>query len=213
MKALFKFIAVSAIFISFSVANAGQDAVLDTGKGGLRAVLKSEMDGPYDFGMKRDNLVVNVKGLVVGEALYNGMASNTATLVIKLLVGSRQVVKAGDKQITAEHVANEMLKTNGFDLSRAEKIAGPTPPNLPPGAEFVTYKASGHSMFDKIDKGDKLAMIVQGVSYPGKVKGYAIMSTVIEKDVKAFDADPEKYVKHAKAGFMPLFRGLTVIEN
>ena len=213
MKVLIKFVVVAAVFVSFSAAQAGQDAVIDTGKGGLRAVLKSEMDGPYDFGMKRDNLVVNVEGLVVGEALYNGMASNTATLVIKLLVGSRQVVKAGDKQLTADHVANEMLKTNGFDLSRAEKIAGPTPPNLPPGAEFVTYKASGHAIFETVKKTDKTAMIVQGVAYPGKTKGYAIMSTVIEKDVKAFDADPEKYVKLAKAGFMPLFRGLAVTEN
>lgn len=210
-----KFIAVAAAALISAAAWAGETAVIDASRGGLRATLKSEMDGPYDFGRKPGPRVLDRKDirLIAGEAMFNGKASETATLVIQLLVGARTEVRKGDTPLTADHMANEMLSTNGFDLSRAEKIDGPTPPNLPPGAEFVTYKAVGHPVFDKVKTTKKDAMIVQGVSYPGKTKGYAIMSTVMETDVKAFDADPEKYVKHAKAGFVPLFKNLTVTEN
>ena len=207
--------AIAAALISVS-AWAGETAVIDASRGGLRATLKSEMDGPYDFGKKPGPGVVGGTKdfpLIIGQAMYNGKASETATLVIQLLVVARTEVRKGDYPATADRVAEELLKSNGFDLSRAEKIAGPTPPNLPPGAEFVTYKAVGHPVFDKVKTTKKDAMIVQGVSYPGQTKGYAIMSTVMETDVKAFDADPEKYVKHAKAGFVPLFKGLTVTEN
>lgn len=216
MNAWIKWVAVVSALVSFSVANAAGEGVIDTGKGGLRAVLVSEMAGPKDFANNSGAKVVGKnsgRGFVVGEVMFNGDISQTSVLVAKLLVMHASKIESGDKPITADHMANELLKTTGFDLSRAEKIAGPTPPNLPPGAEVVTYKASGHAVFETVKKNSKEYSIVQGVSYPGKAKGYAIMVTALEKNVPAFDADPEKYLKEAKGGFMPIFRGLTVTEN
>lgn len=214
MKAVAKLVAILGLMAGFSVSAVAGEAVIDTGKGGLRVVLDIDMDGPFDFAKNPGPRIVGKKSgsrLVIGEAMFNGNIEPTVVLVDQLLVVDRKQTLAGDEPYTVESLANEMLKTNGFTLDRATKIDGP---NIDiPGATVVTYKAFGHAIFEKEKKDDKRFMIVQAVSYPGNSKGYSIMATVVEKNVAAFDADPIKYEKLAKGGFMPIFRGLRVSQN
>lgn len=212
MNIVRKLVSVAALALVALSAMAAEPAIVDTGKGGLRAVLSIDMDGPYDFA-KNKGVSVWGKGtrLVVGEAMFLGNVSDTAIAIDQLLVGTVTENKPGQQPLTAEHLADQMLQTVGFTVDRAIKFDGPKVST--PGVTVVTYKASGDSITDHVRKGEKWFVIVQAVSYPGQTKGYAIMSAIKEKNVAAFDADPAKYEKLAKAGFMPIFRGLTISEN
>lgn len=211
MNTLRKLFSAAALALVALSAMAAEPAVVDTGKGGLRAVLTIDMDGPYDFAKNKGVKVFKAGRLTGGEAMFLGAASETATVIDQLMVDTVTENKPGDTPLTAENIANEMLSSVGFSVDRAEKMNGPRVDI--PGATVVTYKASGDSITNHVRKGEKWFVIVQAVSYPGQTKGYAIMTAVKEKNVAAFDADPAKYEKLAKASFMPVYRGLTVSEN
>lgn len=211
MNIVRKLISAAALALVALSAMASEPAVVDTGKGGLRAVLTLDMDGPYDFAKNKGVKVFKGGRLTGGEAMFLGNVSDTAIAIDQLMVDSVSENKPGDTPLTAENIANEMLKTVGFTVDRAVKFDGPKVSI--PGATVATYKASGHPIFERTRTDSKVFVIVQAVSYPGQTKGYAIMSAIKEKNVAAFDADPAKYEKLAKAGFMPIFRGLTVSEN
>lgn len=211
MNIVRKLVSAAALALVALSAMAAEPAIVDTGKGGLRAVLTLDMDGPYDFAKNKGVKVFKGGRLTGGEAMFLGTVSDTAIAIDQLMVDSVSENKPGDTPLTAEHIANEMLQNVGFTVDRAIKFDGPKV-NIP-GATVSTYKASGHPVFERTRTDVKVFVIVQAVSYPGQTKGYAIMSAIKEKNVAAFDADPAKYEKLAKAGFMPIFRGLTVSEN
>ncbi len=215
MNLVRKLVSAAALALVALSATAAEPAVVDTGKGGLRAVLTLDMDGPYDFTKRKGTRVFGMNdglGLVGGQAMFLGNALDTALVIDQLLVGTIQKnTPADNKPLTAEHMADQMLQTVGFTVDRAVKFDGPRL-NIP-GATVVTYKAFGYPRFTSERKDSKIFAIVQAVSYPGQTKAYAIMATVKEKDVTAFDADPAKYESLAKRSFVPLFKGLTVTEN
>jgi len=211
MNLVRKLVSAAALALVALSAMAAEPAVVDTGKGGLRAVLTIDMDGPYDFARNKGVKVFKAGRLTGGEAMFVGNASDTAVVIDQLLVATVTENKPGDKPLTAENIANEMLETVGFTVDRAVKFDGPKVSI--PGATVATYKASGDSITNHVRKGEKWSVIVQAVSYPGQTKGYAIMSAVVEKNVAAFEADPAKYESLAKRSFVPVFKGLTVSEN
>ncbi len=211
MNLVRKLVSAAALALAALSAMAAEPAVLDTGKGGLRAVLTIDMDGPYDFARNKGVKVFKGGRLTGGEAMFVGKSSDTALVIDKLLVSTVTENKPGDTPLTAENIANEMLKTVGFSVDRAVKFDGPRL-NIP-GATVVTYKASGNPITNHVRTGEKIFLIVQAVSYPGQTKGYAIMAAVVEDNVAAFDADPAKYESLAKRSFVPVFKGLTVTEN
>lgn len=211
MNIVRKLVFAAALALVALSAMAAEPAIVDTGKGGLRAVLTLDMDGPYDFAKNKGVKVFKGGRLTGGEAMFLGNVSDTAIAIDQLMVDSVSENKPGDTPLTAEHIADQMLQTVGFTVDRAVKFDGPKVSI--PGATVATYKASGHPIFERTRTDSKVFVIVQAVSYPGQTKGYAIMSAIKEKNVAAFDADPAKYEKLAKAGFMPIFRGLTVSEN
>lgn len=211
MNLVRKLVSAAALALVALSAMAAEPAVVDTGKGGLRAVLTIDMDGPYDFARNKGVKVFKAGRLTGGEAMFVGNASDTAVVIDQLLVDTVTENKPGDKPLTAENIANEMLETVGFTVDRAVKFDGPKVSI--PGATVATYKASGDSITNHVRKGEKWSVIVQAVSYPGQTKGYAIMSAVVEKNVAAFEADPAKYESLAKRSFVPVFKGLTVSEN
>lgn len=211
MNIVRKLVSVAAMAIVALSATASEPAIVDTGKGGLRAVLSlPEMAGPYDFA-KNKGVSVSIDPLLSGGAAAFLGGEGTFDVVDKLMVFSRIKNQPGQQPITAEHLANEMLKTNGFTVDRAIKFDGPKVSIM--GATVATYKASGNAVYEQEKKTEKRFMIVQAVSFPGQTKGYAIMATIKEADVAAFDADPAKYESLAKRAFIPLFKGLTVSEN
>lgn len=211
MNIVRKLVSAAALALAALSAMAAEPAIVDTGKGGLRAVLTLDMDGPYDFAKNKGVKVFKGGRLTGGEAMFLGNVSDTAVGIDQLMVDSVSENKPGDTPLTAEHMANEMLETVGFTVDRAVKFDGPKVSI--PGATVVTYKASGNAITNRVRTDSKLFVIVQAVSYPGQTKGYAIMSAIKEKNVAAFDADPAKYEKLAKAAFVPMFKGLTVSEN
>lgn len=210
MKAVAKLVAILGLVAGFTAhaADGGRkEAVLDTGKGGVKLVMSVPgwADGPYDFGKNPGVKVKSVANLIHGEALFNAGVTDSSVVVYQAVVGRRTSVKQGDQPITAEHLANEMLKTNGFTTSRAVKIDSPDAGV--DGATVVAYKAGGYSIWDgKEDRRDKAVMIVMAVSPRNQTQGFAIASRVVEKDVGKFDADPTKYEKAAMKAFTDIFQ-------
>lgn len=210
MNIVRKLVSAAALaFVALS-AMAAEPAIVDTGKGGLRAVLTLDMDGPYDFAKNKGVKVFKGGRLTGGEAMFLG-GEGSFDVIDQLLVGTVSENKPGQQALTAEHMANEMLETVGFTVDRAIKFDGPKVSI--PGATVATYKASGNAITNRVRTDSKLFIIVQAVSYPGQTKGYAIMAAIKETNVAAFDADPAKYESLAKRAFVPLFKGLTVSEN
>lgn len=205
------------LIVSMAAFGATEPAVIDTGKNGLRLTLNiPQMDGPYDFARNKGPKIARIRNnsFIVGEAMFNTKIEGmpTTTVVNKLSVIDKKTLdSATEQKVTAEILAREILKSAGFDLSRAEPMK--TPPVQIPGVTVVSYKATGQPRFGDITRDDKSFLIVQAVSFPGEMKGYAIMTNAIEDNPAAFDADPAKYEAKAKGGFMLMFKGLTVTEN
>ncbi|GAB1395152.1 hypothetical protein MASR1M60_33160 [Rhodocyclaceae bacterium] len=210
MKAVAKLVVILGLMAGFTAHaadGARREAVLDTGKGGVKLVMSVPgwADGPYDFGKNPGAKVKSVANLIHGEALFNAGVTDSSVVVYQAVVGRRTSAKQGDQPITAEHLANEMLKTNGFTTARAVKIDSPDAGIN--GATVVAYKASGYSIWDgKEDRRDKAVMIVMAVSPQNQTQGFAIASRVVEKDVGKFDADPAKYEKAAMKAFTDIFK-------
>lgn len=210
MKLFAKLFAVAALAVGLIAAHAEdarKTAVLDTGKGGVKVVMSvpNWADGPYDFGKNPGVKVKTVANLIHGEALFNAGVTDSSVVVYQAVVGRRTSAKQGDQPITADHLANEMLKTNGFTTARAVKIDSPDAGV--DGATVVAYKASGYSIWDgKEDRRDKAVMIVMAVSPQNQMQGFAIASRVVEKDVAKFDAEPVKYERAAMKAFADVFK-------
>lgn len=208
-----KLIAALAVLLAFSAnypvfaEDARKEALLDTGKGGFKLLMSvpSFGQGPYDFAKNNGVKIKTFDTVVYGEAMYNAPLSETSVVIYQAMVGRRTKAVKGEVPITAEHLANEMLKTNGFKLDRATKIDCPKVPVE--GGSIACYKASGHSIFDGEEKKrDKKAMVVVGVSFANNTQGYALMATVAEKNIAAFDKEPESYEKQASRGLGGMYR-------
>ena len=216
MKTITKLFAIAAMAISFGANAADQaprkEAVLDTGKGGLHLVVSvpNFAQGPYDFAKNKGPIVNAFGGLVYGEVMFNAPVGETGVVVYQANIGRRTKVSKGDQPLTAEHLAREMIKQAGFE-GRAVKIDSPQVGIA--GATVVTYKMSGFAMFEKEDRSKKHAEIVTAVSFANETQGYALMVGVAEKDVAAFDADPEKIEKMARGGFKDMMKNTSVTLN
>lgn len=184
-----------------------KEAVLDTGKGGVKIIMSVPgwADGPYDFAKNHGPRKATTGSYTYGEAMFNAPVGESGVVVYQSMVMSATVRKPGDQPITAEHLAKEMLKANGFTTARAVKIDSPD--TGLDGATVVAYKASGYSVFDGIErKKEKVALVVMSVALPDQKRGFAIMATVGEKDVAKFDTDPAKYEKAAMKFFAEIFK-------
>ena len=183
------------------------EAVLDTGPGGIKVSFSiSGMSGPFDFARNKGPKVASSNGLIVGEVAFNAGSGVGGTLVYKGGVMRRTQVKPGDQPITPEHLAKVMLKQNGFTLDRAAIVPNGPKVNLEGMLPAVVYKAVGDSIFEgKSDS--KMAIYVMAVASVDQKQGYAIAAYVDETNKTAFDADPAKYDKEAKGGFVDMFKG------
>lgn len=191
--------------VSAFAEDARKESLLDTGKGGFKLLVSvpSFGQGPYDFAKNNGVNKKEFDGFHYSEVMYNAPISETSVVIYQAMTMRRSVAKKGVTPITAEHLASEMLKTNGFKLDRATKIDCPKAPVE--GGSIACYKASGHSIFDEEKKRDKKAMVVVSVSFANNTQGYALMATVVEKNIAAFDKEPEKYAYGAMKGLSDLF--------
>lgn len=210
MKRFAKLFAVAALAVGLTAAHA-EDArktsVLDTGKGGVKVIMSVPgwADGPYDFAKNPGPRKATTGTFTYGEAMFNAPVGDSGVVVYQSMLMSATARKPGDQPITAEHLATEMLKANGFTTVRAAKVDAPDAGI--DGATVVAYKASGFSVFDGIErKKEKVALVVMAASLPDQKRGFAIMATVAEKDVAKFDADPAKFEKGAMKAFADVFK-------
>ncbi len=189
------------------------EAVLDTGPGGIKVSFSvSDMDGPFDFAKNKGPKVASSNGLTVGEVAFNARLDTGGTLVYKGGVMRRTQVKPGEQPITPEHLANVMLEQNGFTIARATLVPNGPKVNLEGMLPAITYKAIGDSIFEGPAKSKKALYVMASTSADGK-QGYAIAAFVDERNFAAFEADPTKYDKAAKSGFIELFKGHKVSFN
>lgn len=197
----------AAASISAFAEDARKEALLDTGKGGFKLLMSvpSFGQGPYDFAKNDGVKIKTFPDMVYGEGMYNAPISDTAVVIYQAMVVRRINPKKDVVPVTAEHLASEMLKGHGFKLDRATKIDCPKAPVE--GGSIACYKASGYPIFDGQEKKmSKDAMVVVGVSFANNTQGYALMVTVAEKNIAAFDKEPEKYEKRANNGLGDLYR-------
>ena len=203
MQKITKFIAGFVLFAVVSISSFAEDArkeaLIDPGKGcpKLLVSVPSFAQGPYDFAKNKGPLVIRDERLSGGEVMYNAPLSETSVVIYQANVTCRHKYIKGDKPTTAEALASYMLEGNGFKLARATKIDCPKVPVE--GGSIACYKASGHSIFDGEEKKrNKKAMVVVGISFANNTQGYALMATVAEKNIAAFDKEPDEYVRMAK---------------
>lgn len=196
-----------------SVSALATEAVLDTGPGGIKVSfsLTDNMAGPYDFARNKGPKVASSNGLTVGEVAFNAGSGVGGTLVYKGGVMRRTQVKPGDQLITPEHLAKVMLEQNGFTLARATVIPNGPKVNIEGMLPAITYKAIGDVIFEG-KTGQQKALYVMAVASTDGKQGYAIAAYVSDESA-AFGADPAKYDKEAKGGFVQLFKGHKVDFN
>ena len=208
MKTLTKFFAIAATVISFGAIAADaaprKEAVLDTGKGGLRLVLSVPgfAEGPIDFAGNKGAVVQDMNRIKYREAAFNAQVGETGVILYKAVSMRRVKVESGDQMITPDFLAAEILKSEGFTLDRAKKIDSPPVPIA--DATIVTYKVSGNPITDHV-RPEKSVIIVTAVAMKDQMQGYAILTVIREKDVAAFDANPEKFERMAMKGFTDMF--------
>ena len=218
MKTLTKFFAIAAMAISLGAIAADtaprKEAVLDTGKGGLRLVLSVPgfAEGPIDFAGNKGPAVTNDTGRVYfREAAFNAQVGETGVIVYEAMMTRRVKVDKGDQMITADFLVADILKTEGFTLARATKIDSPPVPIA--DATIVTYKVSGYPFFDKEKRTMKKSIIVTAVATNDKMQGYTVLVAVAEKDISAFDANPEKFEKRVVKGFGDMMDNTSIKRN
>lgn len=211
MKLFVKLFAIaSAAILPFTAL--ASEAVLDTGPGGIKVSFSiSNMDGPFDFAKNKGPKIASSNGRTVGEVAWGANSGVGGTLIFMSGVMRRTQVKPGDQPITPEHLAKVMLEQNGFTLERATLIPAPKV-DLEGMLPAVAYKASGTPIFEGPGKG-KTAIYVMAVASADRKQGYVLASYVDERNIEAFDADPAKYDKEARGGFVQLFRGHKVSFN
>ena len=218
MKTLMIRFAVAASLVFGFSANAAdtaprKEAVLDTGKGGLRLVFSVSgfAEGPIDFAGNKGAVVQDMNRIKYREAAFNAQVGETGGIVYKAVSMHRVKVESGDQMITPEFLAAELLKSEGFKLDRATKIDSPPVPIA--DATIVTYKASGYPLFEKEKRTVKASIIVTAVATNDKMQGFSLLTVIRQKDVAAFDADPEKFYKMAKGGFVDAYKNLEITRN
>ncbi len=204
----------SAVSISAFAEDARKEALIDLGKGcpKLLVSVPSFAQGPYDSAKNKGPVVSHGERLSGGEVMYNAPLSETSVVVYQANVACRHKYIKGDQPVTAEGLASQMLEEEGFKLARAAKIDCPKVPVE--GGSIACYKASGHAIFDgKEKKSNKEATVVVGVSFANNTQGYVLMASIIEKNIAAFDKEPEEYVRMAKNGAVNVWKHSQLIVN
>ena len=218
MKTLMIRFAVAASLVFGLSANAAdtaprKEAVLDTGKGGLRLVVSvpSFGQGPYDFS-KNDGIGKSVdKDWNHQEVMFNAPVGETGVVVYQASLDKISATKKGWKA-TAETAAKDMLERTGFAMDRAVKIDSPQVSI--PDATVVTYKATGYPIFNNVPaKERKLAIIVTAVSFSNDTQSYTLMAKIAESDIAAFDADSAKFENRSINAFKDLFKNHKAVIN
>jgi hypothetical protein len=208
MKLITKFVAAAVLVggINNVFADEGRkEAVLDMGKGAftLTVSVPADLDGPYDFG-KNPGIGKAMDGqFQYQEVMFSGdVVNTTATVVYKATSQKIDPNKKGQK-LTAEHMAKDQIKANGFQ-GRAEKI------NCPPApieeATAVCYKMSGDAIFEGKATNDKSAAFLMSVSWKGDTQGYTLMGRSTERNIAKFNSDPSYTEKTASKALSYLWK-------
>ena len=149
MKVVTMLFAIAAVALSY-VAQAADssprhEATLDTGKGGLHLVFSTPnfTEGPIDFAGNKGPALAEGSRVKLYEVAFNAQVGKTGVIVYKATVSRKLDVQKGDRMVTADFMAADILKSEGFTLDRATKIDSPPVPIT--DATIVTYKAAGYS--------------------------------------------------------------------
>lgn len=216
MKAVAKLVSVLGLMLSFSAVAVDtgprKEAILDTGKGGLRMVVSAPgtFNGPIDFAGNKGPAKIDDPDWKYREVAFNAQVGETGFAVYMANMHWTPANKPG-KRITAEFLASEMLGSAGFSAARATKVEDPRVPF--DGATVVTYKVTGYAILNGKERRDRgSAIIVSAVTLPGNLQGYAMMAQVGDKP-DVFDAAPAKYEKAALKLFGDLYKNHEVAKN
>ena len=217
MKVVTMLFAIAAVALSY-VAQAADssprhEATLDTGKGGLHLVFSTPnfTEGPIDFAGNKGPALAEGSRVKLYEVAFNAQVGKTGVIVYKATVSRKLDVQKGDRMVTADFMAADILKSEGFTLDRATKIDSPPVPIT--DATIVTYKAAGYSVFDREKHDFKSVIYVTAVATNDQMQGFSLLTVVLEKDVAAFDADPAKIERMALKGFTDMYNATAINRN
>ena len=217
MNLVAKLFAIAALALSCTAQAADtaprKEAVLDTGKGGLHVVFSTPgfTEGPIDFAGNKGPYSTDMSRTKFREVAFNAQVGETGVIVYKATLTRKLNIQKGDQMATAEFMAADILKSEGFTLDRAIKIDSPPVPIT--DAKIVTYKASGYSIFEKEKHDFKSVVFVTAVATNDQLQGFALLTVVLDKDVAAFDADPAKIERRALKGFTDMYNATAINRN
>lgn len=214
MKQLAKLLVAVALVAGLNTAFAAdgrKEAVLDMGKGAFKLTVSvlDDRDGPYDFG-KNPGIGKEMTGQFQHqEVMFNGKLENTSTVLIYKATAQKIDPNKKGQKLTAEHMAQDQIKANGFE-GRATKFDCPP---IPDGTTAVCYKMSGDAIFEGQPLPYKYAAVLISVSWANDTQGYTLMGKALENDVVKFNADPSVTEKNANKALGSLWKYHKVSKN
>ena len=213
MKLIAQLFAATALVagLNNAFADGRKEAVLDMGKGGFKLTVSvpEDRDGPYDFA-KNPGIGKAMSGqFQTQEVMFGGKLNDTSNVIYQATAQRIDPNKKGQK-LTAEHMAQDQIKAEGF---KDKAVRFECPPHPLEGAASVCYKMSGDAVFDGKARSEKYASFLISVSWNNDTQGYTLMGTCVEKDVEKFVADPSVAEKRAYNAFGSLWKYHKVTKN
>lgn len=215
MKQLAKLLVAVALVagLNNAFAQGRKEVTMDAGKGGFKLTVSvpDDRDGPYDFAKNKGPVVNDQKGaFVVGETMFLGGISPTAGFAQQARIDRSYETKTEDQKITAEKLAQIIIKQKGFS-GREVKI--PCPPAYVDDAEMVCYKMSGSPIFKGEEIKTKHSIVLASIAFGKGRFGYTLIGSVYEKDQNKFNSDPTGYEKRANGVIVDLYKNHRVNLN
>lgn len=213
MNCVTKIVAVALMaFAATAQAQEGRkEFTMDTGKGGIeiKLSLPGFANGPTDFSgnpgfsnpdVRADGVTVKAREVAFGAALGQSGYVDYRVSITK--------TDSKTDKLNAIRLAKKMLEKTGQKLEDAHELKTGIK-ILKSDSDSYTYALCSQPVFDKPQPERLCSIIGTSVTNDGK-QTIAVMVSVGEKDVDAYNANPEKFEKRANKAFSDMISNSTV---
>lgn len=197
----FAAIALMTFAATVHAQTARKVTTLETGKGGIevKVSLPEFVTDPMDFsgnpGVAKVDVSANGVHVKGQEARFTAPLGQTGWVDYRV-----SMVKTDSKTDTGKVVelTTKFLKTVGQKFSDAKEIDTQYP--ILPTGDNHTYLICSQPVFEQPKK-ERDCTIIEAAVTKDKKQSVVMMATIIENDVEAYNANPEKFLKRANKAF------------
>ena len=197
-------VALMAFAVTGQAQTAKKEFTIDTGKGGieLKISVPEMAQGPYDFsgndGIFKYDFTNKGRNYSDRKVAFIAKLGETGSMGYKFTLSKASSKNADDEGFTNKTTANQLLETEGFKLADAKPIENRFIPL--DNAITETVKVCGQPVTDHPRQERECAIVVTSVTND-HLQSVGLMAVVKEKDVDAYNANPEKFSKRVDNAF------------